>query len=305
MLLLPDWSEFQARGSIGGVRKMNGGAIILRAHNGYRADHSFAGFRRFTTSEKYAFTGIYQYLVHDVSVFTQAREFCDVIGTLHPWEIPILDIEDPKFPAHANLWTIADQWCDFVDTELGLKKFALSERAWVYSAPAFIEAHGLLPIFESQRRTWLGNYASKPAAIGHTLWQSTDGVHGVNRRDWPGAGFCDTSVFNGNLAQLAACITRKTPPATPPKAPPPPPPKAVPKEVITKWITAGDGSLLELAAQLTSPAHRVTVGTILAFTAEHSPGGVYEPKLEAYIDHGDFTETLPVGITLYYEKEEA
>jgi len=91
-----------------------------------------------------------------------------------------------------------------VDTFYGLNDNPVNEKSWLYSYTSFVAAHNLTSIFASQRHTWIAAYQNTPPAVGHTLWQSTDGKTGANITNWPGCGRCDTSLYNGNLAQLAA-----------------------------------------------------------------------------------------------------
>jgi hypothetical protein len=66
-----------------------------------------------------------------------------------------------------------------------------------------------------------------------------------------------------------------------------------------KWVTAGQGSLAQLAA-----AHKTQPGTILRLTAENSPGAVFSGLVAAWLNDvfaGRVSATAPVpgGLTLY------
>jgi len=95
-------------------------------------------------------------------------------------------------------------WHNTVDTFYGLNDNPLNERSWLYSYTSFVTSHNLAVIFASNRHTWIAAYQNSPPAIGHTLWQSTDGQNGSNITNWPGCGRCDTSQHNGNLDTLSA-----------------------------------------------------------------------------------------------------
>jgi GH25 family lysozyme M1 (1,4-beta-N-acetylmuramidase) len=289
VLLLPDLSEFQPHASLPAIKKMNGGAAILRAHNGERADYSFREHRASAVAAGFPSLGLYQYVVPSRGALVQAQEFCATIGRLSDGEYAILDIEDEGFPARSDLNVWVDAWCDAVDRTLGLFGKPLSSRSWVYSYPAFVAEHNLSGVFASQRRTWIADYEAFEPPIGHTLWQCTDGETGAHRTNWPGAGFCDTSVYDGDLEQFSEL---------PETAGAPPVHRA--GTVLMSWVTAGDGSLETLCDKdnLNQP-----VAQVIRLTLEHSPGGTFPPAIAGYVDEGDFTKLMDKGMRWYYLKE--
>ncbi len=201
-LLIPDLSEFQPNASMPGIRKMNGGAAVIRAAYGaVHADHVFSQHR--TAAAGFRFLGIYQYLVASQDAIKQAAAFVHLVGKLGPHEVPVLDLEEGDGSQHQR----ALDWCGYVDTHLGKK-------SWVYSGEAFAGAHGLAPIFASVRHTWVAAYRDSEPELGHTLWQCTDGQNGPHRTSWPGAGACDTNVFHGSIDQLAALTGAPSYPAS-------------------------------------------------------------------------------------------
>ena len=243
-VLLPDLSEFQPNADMAGIRHANGGAAIIRACYGQaHTDHVFARLRHDAHAAGFAFLGIYQYLVAGQDVAAQAHAYRGIVGKLAPHEVPVLDLEEGTGSQAAR----AAEW-------LALTGMALGKRPWLYSGEAFAQAHGLAPIFNGPDvHTWVAAYRSQEPALGHTLWQSTNGVTGANITDWPGAGRCDTSIYHGTLDGLAAL------------ADPAPPRKAAP-HVVTH-VTAGRLSLAALAAQhKTKPMH------ILHLTCSHFGG---------------------------------
>lgn len=191
-LLLPDLSEFQPNASMPAIRKMNGGAAVIRAAYGAsHADHAFAVHR--TAAAGFRFLGIYQYLVAGQDVIKQAAAFVHLVGRLGPHEVPVLDLEEGDGDQKAR----CDAWSGYIDAKLG-------KEPWVYSGEAFAEEHHLAPVFNGPQHTWVAAYRDAEPTLGHTLWQCTDGRNGPHRTDWPGAGACDTSVFHGSIDQLAA-----------------------------------------------------------------------------------------------------
>jgi hypothetical protein len=243
-VLLPDLSEFQPSADMAGIKHANGGAAIIRACDGAsHADHVFGRTRPDAHKAGFAFLGIYQFLDAGVDVATQARAFCAIVGKLAPHEIPILDLEQGSGSQAGR----AAEW-------LALTGTALGKRPWLYSGLSFAETHGLAPFFDGPDvHTWVAAYGHQEPALGHTLWQSTNGVTGANITDWPGAGRCDTSIYHGTLAELAALAD----PAAPHKAAP---------HVVTH-VTAGRLSLAALATQ-----HGTTPMHVLHLTCAHFGG---------------------------------
>lgn len=264
-LLLPDLSEFQPAAYMPRIRAANGGAAIIRAAYGAsHPDHVFTRLR--AAAAGYSFLGIYQYVVASQDVTVQAEAFCRIVGRLGPHEVAIADVEegggdeDPRAVA----------WFAHVDKALGRLDYG---QAWLYSGLDYAETHGLTPVFTGRRHTWVAAYRDAEPNLGHTLWQCTNGTTGPNRTNWPGAGFCDTSVYHGTLPQLAALIA---PPARPS-------PAAV--------MTTGRESLLEFAAE-----HKVPAAFVLRVNAVHD--GHFSPALAAYIDGGNLKAPLPKGLLL-------
>jgi hypothetical protein len=277
MLLLPDISEFQPSADLAGIKKLNGGAVILRvAYGESHPDTVFARHRAAASALGFAFTGLYQYLAAGQDAAAQARAFISLTGRLAPHEVAILDLEEGDGDQAGRAAT----WAGIVDSSLG-------GVSWLYSGLAFAQEHGLAPVFSGPRHTWVAAYGDTEPSLGHTLWQCTDGTTGANITDWPGAGRCDTSLYHGTLAQLAA-LTRAGP-AKP----------AVPAPAPREWVTAGMSSLTQLAAQ-----HHTEPSVILLLTAQHSPGGVFDAATASYLDavfggRADPLKPMPAGLRLY------
>jgi GH25 family lysozyme M1 (1,4-beta-N-acetylmuramidase) len=272
-LLLPDFSEFQPGADLAGVKRLNGGAVILRvAYGTSHPDAAFARHRAAAASLGYSFCGLYCYLVAGQDAVAQAREFIRLVGRLGSHEVAILDLEEGA----GNQAPRASQWATLVDGTLG-------GMSWLYSGLAFAEEHGLGPVFAGKRHTWVAAYGNTEPSLGHTLWQSTDGKIGSHVTDWPGAGRCDTNVYHGTLAQLAALAGPGHQGGTAVSTPPAPAPR--------KWVTAGMGSLTQLAHdQHTTPA------AIIQATAQHGP---FPANVAAYLNGADLAKTMPKGLDLW------
>jgi GH25 family lysozyme M1 (1,4-beta-N-acetylmuramidase) len=202
-LLLPDLAEFQSGADLAGIKKLNGGAAILRACYGTsHPDKAFAKHR--AAASGFAFLGLYQYLVATQDAALQARAFVKLVGKLGPHEVAILDLEEGA----GNQAGRAAAWAGVADKAFGVASLPLNERSWLYSGESFAEEHGLAPVFAGARHTWVAAYRTKEPTLGHTLWQSTDGKDGAHITSWPGAGKCDTNLYHGTLAQLAALTHR-------------------------------------------------------------------------------------------------
>lgn len=274
-VLLPDLSEFQRGADMPGIRRVNGGAAIIRAAYGaHHPDHAFPHLRAATLG--YTFLGLYQYLVADQDVISQARAFCDLIGTLSPHEVPILDLEEGT----GNQADRAASWLAHVGGKLG-------KVPWLYSGLSFAETHGLAPIFSSPNiHTWVAAYGSVEPSLGHTLWQSTDGRIGAHITDWPGAGRCDTSIYHGTLTELAALIA---------------PPETHPGGKVAEHVTEGKLSLAGLCKQ---HGHDATPAGVLRLTAEHSPHRVFPENVAEWVNDvfrgvRDAQATIPPDLHLY------
>ena len=203
MLLLPDLSEFTPHADMCGIKAENGGAAVIRAAYGTsHPDHVFTALR--AAASGFAFLGIYQYLTAGQDAAAQARVFVKLVGKLGPHEVPVLDLEEGA----GNQAPRAAAWATVVDKAFGLASLPLNKRSWLYSGENFAEEHGLGPIFAGARHTWVAAYGNTEPSLGHTLWQCTDGQVGPHITNWPGAGKCDTNLYHGTLAQLAALAGR-------------------------------------------------------------------------------------------------
>jgi len=267
-VLLPDLSEFQPHADMPAIKAKNGGAAIIRAcYGAHHPDHAFAHLR--ASAAGFSFLGIYQYVVASQDIPSQSAAFCDLVGTLGVHEFPVIDLEEGSGDQSVR----AAEWLSLTGVRLG-------KRPWLYSGLNYAEAHGLAPIFNGPEiHTWVAAYSGFEPALGHTLWQSTNGTSGVHRVDWPGAGFCDTSVYHGTLAELSALVSGKPKPATP--------------EYVTH-VTAGHMSLHDIAKQ-----HGTTAAHVLRLTAREGP---FTTETYAWINsvfagQADAGAVMPAGLT--------
>jgi hypothetical protein len=263
-VLLPDLSEFQPHADMAAIKAKNGGAAIIRACYGTsHPDHAFRTLRSHAAG--FSFLGIYMYVVAGQGIPAQASAFCDIVGTLGPHEFPVMDLEEGDGDQSVR----AAEWLTLV----GLK---LRKRPWLYSGLNYAETHGLAPIFNGPEiHTWVAAYGNAEPGLGHTLWQSTNGQTGAHRTDWPGAGFCDTSVYHGTLAELSALITSQLPP---------PPPKR-------KHNADGKTSLRDWAHP------QMKVHEAIHAMALAKPHG-FGPMQAQYLGAGDWDLPMPEGMDL-------
>jgi Glycosyl hydrolases family 25 len=280
LLLLPDCSEFQPSADLAGIKRLNGGAVILRAAYGTsHPDKVFARYRAQAASFGYSFCGIYHYVTAGEDITAQALAFTKIVGRLAPNEIPILDLEEGDGDQEAR----ANTWLSLVDMTFGLSLRPLNERSWLYSGEDYAQTAGLAPIFASARHTWVAAYGSTEPSLGHTLWQCTNGTVGAyNGTSWPGAGRCDTNLYAGTLAELAALSGRYQPPAA------------------AGYATTGTETLAALAS-----AAKVTPATVLELTARAAGG--YSGPVSAWIDDvfagtAHPFEPMPKGLALVLPK---
>ncbi|HEX8085714.1 MAG TPA: glycoside hydrolase family 25 protein [Solirubrobacteraceae bacterium] len=195
-LHLPDVSEFQPNVEWKDVAARNGGAAIIRAMYGTgHVDAAwYGGARRKSAHEAgIQVLGIYQYLVQSEDAVAQAQAFCNLVGSLQPGEFAVLDLEEGA----GDQLPRAQAWLEHVDQHLTYHGY---NGAWLYSGAAFFEEHGLMPVADSKRHTWVAAYQSSPPGVPHTLWQYTDSA------EWPGIGKCDSSLFNGDIHALKAAV---------------------------------------------------------------------------------------------------
>jgi hypothetical protein len=184
MLTLADVSEFQTVdwAKYGATNP----AVIVRAHNGWRADNKWAanvaGSRKFCQ-----WRGFYQYLPASVDPRQAARDFAATVGPMLPGEVAILDLEEGAGDQRQRR---AD-WLDELHAAV----------EWTYSGLYFARQH--LPGVSLE---WVAAYQSTEPTDTHTLWQCS------NARQFPGIGTADCNQFNGTLADLIA-LTAATPEA--------------------------------------------------------------------------------------------
>lgn len=193
-LILNDVSEHQKRIDWP-AHRAGRQAVILRAHNGNRADTLFPENRAGAAPMR--LVGLYQYLVESRDAAEQAREFVATVRSLGANEWPILDIEvGSNYAARARAW-------------LAVVEPALGRRAWVYSGDSYWRTTDLAAAVGDRCR-WVARYSTTAPVTPHTLWQRSSSARA------PGvAGAVDESVYAGTLDQLIALAIGDTDDMTP------------------------------------------------------------------------------------------
>lgn len=186
---VPDLSEFQDTVDFTQV----GPAVIVRAHNGRRADHLFTQHRDGARAHCRV-RGWYGYVVADRDAAQQGREMAALIGKLQSGEFIACDLEEGS----GNQTARADAWCAEVDKACG-------GTAWVYSGAAFRTDH----LAGEARRFWEAAYQNVEPHDRHVLWQHSD------HENHPGIGPCDCSIFDGTVDDLLTLINGGTVALTP------------------------------------------------------------------------------------------
>jgi hypothetical protein len=186
-LIVPDISEYQGTPSLAGLP-----AVIIRAHNGYRPDNSFAANRAAAHAAGCQAVGLYQYLLAGADPVAQAQLLLATVGPLQPGEWLICDLEE-SLEAGDDQQPRWQAWQQTVAPH--------TPTAWLYTYLSFAQAHNLTP-------DWVADYSTTEPSSPHLLWQNTDAYQ------WPW-GRSDASIFHGDISQLVQLVN-------------PPPPAPVP-----------------------------------------------------------------------------
>jgi len=159
-----DWPTYGAQNS----------GVIVRAHNGRRADYLWAQNRDGARAHT-SWRAFYQYLPAAIDPAAAARAFAATVGPLRPGEVLILDLEEG----------IGDQTGRRQAWYNALPGLPL----WTYSGLSFSRTN-LPGVFVE----WIAAYGQSEPSTGHTLWQFTDAhaFAGINRP-------CDASVLSGDM----------------------------------------------------------------------------------------------------------
>jgi GH25 family lysozyme M1 (1,4-beta-N-acetylmuramidase) len=192
-----DISEFQE--NFNADAYINGGyrVVIVRAHNGYRADKQWPGRRDYVRSKNFTAVGYYQYLAKDRDAAQQAHEFVAALGrNLRPNEFPILDLEEGagNQTGRADAWfKVVDPWCGFL--------------ASLYTGKSFLDKQlggvarwGRRPLWIA---AYLNSYRADMASYppGAEWWQYS------SRERFPGlVGGVDASVYPGDLQHFLPVV---------------------------------------------------------------------------------------------------
>jgi hypothetical protein len=196
-----DWAAYKASGRLGAICKVSEGVSFTAS--------TFRQNRK--GMEGLIFRGLYHFGRQANDPTADARHFCDLVDTLDPGEVPILDAEHTK-DRHGNFilgpdatWCVT--WARSVTQRLG------AAPALYFSESYFSERLGSDDRLSTAFRFfWVAAYRKKrrPTIPGTRLWQSTDGTIG-NVSVVPGipathalpAERCDDSEFEGSQMELA------------------------------------------------------------------------------------------------------
>lgn len=134
----------------------------------------------------------------------------------------------------------------------------------------------------------LSAFAGFPLQVSGSPSVKGYGWHGMGGQAWGGHVNCPGDVRKaqrGQVVALAMAIRQGAPAPVPPG--------------VIRWTTEGTGTLAQLAAgQHTEPS------AILRMTAEHSPGGLFDPSVAAWLNDvfggpANPHNPMPKGLVLY------
>lgn len=187
-LTIPDISEWQGTPDLSSLR---GKAVIIRLHNGYRADRTGAANRAHAHACGVRAVGLYGYVVAATDPTQQGRAFAAAIGKLAAGEFIVADMEEGAGDQSAR---VKDYLTAVHQT---LKDNNPDE--FIYSGLNFWETHlGQVPASLAHR--WVAAYQTQdPHYTAEELWQFTDSY------TWPW-GRSDASTFTGTVDELLALL---------------------------------------------------------------------------------------------------
>jgi lysozyme len=195
---MADVSEFQENIDARTYISSGHSCLLVRAHNGWRADHKWPARRAYLRRYPFTCLGFYQYLVSSRDAAQQAREFIDCVGALRENEFVVLDLEEGA----GNQIARAEAWFAVVDGWWG-------HRATLYSGLSFCRDH--LGGWERWKRPrWLAAYQSAEPRDQHELWQYTDSAR-FNGLD----GAVDGNIYRGTQERFCAVFTQHDTPVAP------------------------------------------------------------------------------------------
>ena len=183
---LADISEYQE--SIDAPAYIGGGyrCLIVRAHNGGRADKKWPARRDYLRGYDFTALGWYQYVQASKDATQQAKDFVNCVGELRGNEFMIGDFEEGS----GSQVSRAEAWFAVVDKAQGFP-------ATLYSGQSFGKTNlGGWSRWQGRPR-WIAAYSSQEPTDQHELWQNTD------KASFPGlAGGVDGNIFHGSADQF-------------------------------------------------------------------------------------------------------
>ena len=159
---LADISEFQDSIDAGAYIRGGHTCLIVRAHNGNRADYKWPARRDYLRPYPFDALGWYQYLVDERSASEQAHMFIATVGDLRPNEFVIVDSEEGSGDQTARV----QAWLDVVDPHYGKKSTIYASESWF--------GDKLGGALRWRRPRWVAAYRSTEPTLPHELWQYND-----------------------------------------------------------------------------------------------------------------------------------
>ena len=205
---LADISEFQANIEAGAYLAAGHTCLIVRAHNGHRADHMWPVRRDYLRRYPFDAIGFYQYLVSSRPAPDQAHDFIATVGDIRANEFVVCDSEEG---AGGQIDRV-QSWFDVVDQRYGKPSTLYASESW------FAERLG--GVARWKRPRWVAAYRSTEPTVAHELWQCNDhsGLPGIT-----GDGG-DGNLFHGtgkDFARVFAAATGSVPAPAPAPTPAP------------------------------------------------------------------------------------
>jgi len=183
---LADISEYQSDIDAGAYLKGGYSCLIVRAHNGSRADYKWPARRDYLRGYDFTALGWYQYVQPGRDAAQQARDFVDCVGPLRGNEFLIGDFEEGS----GSQVSRAEAWFKVVDAAQGFP-------ATLYSGQSYGKTNlGGWSRWQGRPR-WIAAYSSQEPTDQHELWQNTDSAR------FPGlAGGVDGNVYHGTAQEF-------------------------------------------------------------------------------------------------------
>lgn len=179
--------------------------IVLKATEGITLQDKSFGINWPAAKINKVIRGAYHFFHPSDDPIAQAKNFCSVVGSLDPDDLPpIID------------WEATDNQPAQIDLAKGLQFLEYVEKFFgktpiCYGGPYFLQALNMSAEF-ARYPLWVAHYTTGAPLVPApwttwSIWQYTDvgAVPGVGAA---GHGKCDANLFNGSLAELQAFIAK-------------------------------------------------------------------------------------------------